>query len=186
MKDKFCYIVFLFIFLGPGQLKAATINDAFVMNSARDLLLYFKLAGGYQQEMTNGLVNGIPVTFSFFVELHLKQKDGNLQQLVTRNFKHELSYNTLKEEFTVKLSEHDQQHVFHSLDQALLLMDQANDINIMPLTLFEDSRVYIIKVKSELSKKDLPEKFQAVRPFVKKWDFDTGWQEIHFRFMVNN
>src|SRR3989339_1117122 len=93
----------LAIFWGCGQsalAQNATIEELIVTNSSTDLLLFLTVNNAFTKQMEEGIKNGIPVTFNFYVKLERKRNTWLNQQLVSLQFDHTLSYDTLKEEYS--------------------------------------------------------------------------------------
>ena len=65
-------------FLSPGNSHAqdAVIEDFFVNNSETHLLLYMTVQDCFTEEMVTGIHNGIPATFTFYVDLYKTKKTG--------------------------------------------------------------------------------------------------------------
>lgn len=159
----------------------ARIHQCFVVNSQTDLLLYFTLDGAISPEMEKGILNGIPVTFVFFVELHEHQGGKGLVQVASRNFRHTLHFETLKEVFSLELSEHRKESVIlKEFDEAVKAMVGVHDLPVASLALLKPGLRYTVKIKAQLAKQELPEKFKNVMTFIKMWDFGTEWRELEF------
>ncbi len=159
----------------------AHIEEGFVVNSHTELLLYFTLAGAISPEMEKGILNGIPVTFAFFVELYEHVDGKGPMQVATRNFQHSLSFETLKEVFVVERSEQNKKNTtYKTLDEAAQAMLGIHDLPVTDLSLLKPGLTYSIKIRAELAKQILPEKFKSVMTFLKIWDFETEWKEIVF------
>lgn len=158
----------------------ATIEEAFVINSQSDLLLFFGLRGAMSPEMEKGIVNGIPVTFAFFVELHEHQGAESVQ-VASRSFIHTLRFETLKEVFNVDLSEHGvEEAAYPDLASALAAMLQVHDLSVARLDMLKPGLRYTVKMKAQLAKQRLPDKFKNVMTFLKIWDFETKWHAVDF------
>ncbi len=177
----FFLLVLLFFSAEALAAERARINHGFVVNSQTDLLLYFTLDGALSPDMEKGILNGIPVTFAFFVELHEHQGDKGLVQIASRNFRHTLHFETLKEQFNLELSEHNQGSVsLESFDRAAGAMVGVHDLVVAPLALLRPGSRYTVKMRAHLAKQGLPEKFKNVMTFIKIWDFETQWSELDF------
>lgn len=182
-----CWLSFLLLILlacGAARSEAAqraTIEEAFVTNSQTDLLLFFRLQGAMSPEMEKGILNGIPLTFAFFVELHEHQGAESVQ-VASRSFSHTLHFETLKEVFNVDLSEHGVKEAAYSdLAAALAAMLQVHDLSVARLGLLKPGLRYTVKMRAQLAKQRLPDKFKNVMTFLKIWDFETKWHAVDFR-----
>ena len=176
----------LALFFGNGQsalAQNATIEELIVTNSSTDLLLFLTVNDAFTRQMEEGIKNGIPVTFNFYVKLERKRKAWLNQELVSLQFEHTLSYDTLKEEYSIVRSELAGQ-IFRtkSLAEAKKAMAQLNGPPIAPLKALLPEAGYLLKVKAKLAEKTLPLYFHYVIPFWSLWDFETAWYNVEFRY----
>ena len=175
----------LAIFWGGGQpalAQNATIEELIVTNSSTDLLLFLTVNNAFTKQMEEGIKNGIPVTFNFYVKLERKRTWMN-QELVSLNFDHSLSYDTLKEEYSIVRSElAGQTFRTKSLTEAKKAMAQLNGLPVSPLKGLIPEAGYLLRVKAKLAEKTLPLYFHYVIPFWSLWDFETEWHTVEFRY----
>jgi len=182
----FSFLLLFLAFFGGGVQSAlaqnATIEELIVTNSSTDLLLFLTVNNAFTKQMEEGIKNGIPVTFSFSVKLERKRMWTN-QELVSLKFEHALSYDTLKEEYSVIRSEMPGQ-IFRtkSLNEAKKTMAQINGFTLSPLKALIPEAGYLLRVKAKLAEKTLPLYFHYVIPFWSLWDFETEWYTVEFRY----
>jgi hypothetical protein len=189
-KRPFCVfpsvLLALALFFGGGQsalAQNATIEELIVTNSSTDLLLFLTVNDAFTRQMEEGIKNGIPVTFNFYVKLERKRKAWLNQELVSLQFDHTLSYDTLKEEYSIVRSElTGQTFRTKSLAEAKKAMAQLNGPPIAPLKALLPEAGYLLKVKAKLAEKTLPLYFHYVIPFWSLWDFETAWYNVEFRY----
>ncbi|MFQ6758361.1 MAG: DUF4390 domain-containing protein [Deltaproteobacteria bacterium] len=176
----------LALFWGGGQpalAQNATIEELIVTNSSTDLLLFLTVNNAFTKQMEEGIKNGIPVTFNFYVKLERKRNTWLNQQLVSLQFDHTLSYDTLKEEYSIVRSEiSGQTFRTKSLAEAKKAMAQLNGPPIVPLKSLLPEAGYLLRVKAKLAEKTLPLYFHYVIPFLSLWDFETEWYTVEFRY----
>ena len=160
----------------------ATIEELIVTNSSTELLLFLTVNNAFTKEMEEGIKNGIPVTFTFYAELERKRMWMN-RQLVSLKVEHTMTYDTLKEEYSVVRSELPGQ-IFRtkSLAEAKKNMVQLNGLSVVPLKVLVPDAGYLLKVKARLAEKTLPLYFHYVIPFWSLWDFETEWYTVEFRY----
>jgi len=180
------FLLAMALFGGGGQLafaQDATIEELIVTNSSTDLLLFLTVNNAFTRQMEEGIKNGIPVTFSFYVKLERKRNTWLNQELVSLKFDHTLSYDTLKEEYSIVRSElAGQTFRTKSLVEAKKIMAQLNGLNVSPLKILIPEAGYLLKVKAKLAEKTLPLYFHQVIPFWSLWDFETSWYTVEFRY----
>jgi len=182
----FSCLLALAIFWGGGQAahaQNATIDELIVTNSSTDLLLFLTVNNAFTKQMEEGIKNGIPVTFNFYVKLEKKRNTWMNQELVSLRFDHTLSYDTLKEEYSIVRSEQAGQTVrTKSLAEAKKAMAQLNGPPVSPLKALQPEAGYLLRVKAKLAEKTLPLYAHYVIPFWSLWDFETEWYTVEFRY----
>ena len=180
------FLFALAIFLGGGQMafaQNATIEELIVTNSSTDLLLFLTVNNAFTKQMEEGIKNGIPVTFNFYVKLEKKRSTWMNQELVSLRFDHTLSYDTLKEEYSIVRSELAGQTLrTKSLAEAKKAMAQLNGPPVAPLKALLPEAGYLLRVKAKLAEKTLPLYAHYVIPFWSLWDFETEWYTVEFRY----
>ena len=185
VRAFFSFLLALVLFWGGGQpvlAQDATIEELIVTNSSTDLLLFLTVNNAFTKQMEEGIKNGIPVTFNFYVKLERKRMWLN-QELVSLRFDHTLSYDTLKEEYSIVRSElPGQAFRTKSLAEAKKAMAQLNGPQIVSLKTLLPEAGYRLMVKAKLAEKTLPLYVHYVIPFWSLWDFETDWYTVEFRY----
>lgn len=175
----------LFLLAGNRESFArnATIEEFIVTNSSTDLLVFFTVRNAFTREMEEGIRNGIPVTFTFQVELSRKRKTWLNKGIVSHAVAQTLSYDNLKEEYSV-LRQGSAAPVFRtrSLAEAKKAMSQVNGMAVLPLAALVPEAEYLLRVKARLDEKTLPFSFHYLIPFWNLWNFETGWYSVEFRY----
>jgi len=161
----------------------AVITDLTATTSDTDVLLFGTLRNSFNEEMIEGLHSGVPVHFSFFVELHKQTNTWSDKLLVSHTFTHTLTYDTLKETYRVELEEDNRKILyFTSLLDAQKALNELNGIKMLPLSRLTPDSTYTLQVRAELFNKTLPLSLQHVVPFISWWDIKTDWQKLKFKY----
>jgi hypothetical protein len=186
-----CYrVIFLLLwlttylgFVTPDSSHAqnAIIEDFFVNNSETHLLLYMTVQDCFTEEMITGINNGIPATFTFYVDLYRTKKAWPDRKMISHVFNRTINYDTLKEEYSIISSENTKNMTTKSLAQGKTLMSRLSDYKIIPLNQLDSDVTYKVRVKVKLAKKTLPLYFHYLIPFSSLWDFETKWHTLEFR-----
>jgi len=168
----------------PAALQAqeASVKDVVLTNSNEQLLLYFTVEKAFTPEMEDAVRNGIPATFTFFIELHRHRTAWPDQEIVSMNFDHTLSYDNLKEEYRIKLDEKKKEIVTKELVEAKASMVEVNGLPVVALDFLKPGEEYTLSVKARLAEKTLPLFFHHLIPFWKLWHFETDWYDVKFRY----
>lgn len=158
-----------------------SIYDMAVMNSDKNLLLYFRLKDAFTEEMEKGIESGIPITFTFYIALIQDKAGFANKKILSFDFSHALSYDTLKEEYSIKFDEQDDRVVMvRDFEEAKKLMSEVNDLFVADLASLISDNQYIIRTKVRLGKKILPLNFHYIIPFRNFLEFNTEWTELKF------
>ena len=161
----------------------AHLSDIIVTTSETHILLFAMLNNGFTDEMIQGLHSGIPVHFTFSVELYRSRNNWLDEQITALNFDHTLSYDTLKETYRVELDETSKKSFsFSTLADAQKTLNEVNGLKVIKLSDIIPDENYSLRIKAELYKKTLPMNLHEIVPFVSWWDFKTDWHTIEFTY----
>ncbi len=164
------------------QDRTPAISDIIITTSATDLLLFATVKNSFTPEMEEGVKNGIPISFSFQVELDQVRDFWPDSTLVEKEVVHRLTYDSLKEEYSVELGEKHRTEVTRSLARAKQLMAELNGLTVIARKKLIPDASYILRIKATLVKTTLPLGIHYVLPFTSLWDFETDWRAIEFRY----
>lgn len=156
----------------------ATITDFTVSNSDSQLLLYLTVTDCFTDDMESAIRNGIPATFTYYVEIYRKRSNWPDKKIRKYEFNHIMEYDSLKKEYRIQRDEKADSRLTTSLDEAKMIMSEINGFRILPLKEVDPQASYIIKVKATLSRKTLPLYFHYLVPFTSLWDFETEWHKL--------
>ena len=164
-----------------AQAAKASLRDIVLDSNNENLTLSFKLENAFPAEMKEVMLNGTPITFTFFVVLR-EIKDFWLdRKIVDIKIDHLLKYNVLKKEFVIKRSwEIDEVSITKSFVEAQHLMAVISSLKILPFSWLENGNRYQIAIKAELSKANLPLNLRSVMFFSPSWGFETDWYILDF------
>ena len=158
-------------------------SDVILTSSDTELLLFGKLKNGFSEEMLQGLHNGIPIQFTFFVELNKVRQHWTDERIVEISVRHTLKYDTLKETYRVDLEETVQKtFTFQSLAEAQKAMAEINGLKVIKLSNLIPNDTYTFRIRADLSKKTLPMGLHHVIPFISWWDIETDWYSTDFTY----
>ncbi len=174
-------LVFILALGSASHAQEAGLTDIIVNNTRDHLLLYLKVTGAFTEEMKEGVLSGVPTTFSFFIDLYRVRDFWFNKKVSDLTVTHTIKYNNLKKEFIVQRSwESNQPLATTSFEEAQTLMTEIDSLRIVELNRLEKGKQYRIKAKAELSELTLPFYLHYVLFFVSLWDFETDWYTIDF------
>jgi len=161
----------------------ALIENIKLANTRDDLLTYFDVMHAFTDKTNQGVLNGIPTTFSFYISLYKTDGSWFDKEIADIRIKSTIKYNSLKKEFSVLRSwKNDVPVVTQSFEEAKSLMTEIDNLKIIPLNQLVKKDKYQLRIKAELDKVILPLSLHNVFFFVSFWDFQTNWYVINFTY----
>jgi len=161
----------------------ATLSDIIVTNTREDLLVFFKIEGCFTREMDEAILNGIPTTFTIFVQLSRARLFWTDESLSAREIEHSIKHDSLKNEFQVRRTEDGSKAlVFKDFAAAKKAMAEVRGLKVAPLQRLVKGNKYQLRVKAELQKVRLPLNLHYVLFFLSLWDFETDWYTVDFTY----
>ena len=176
--------------LSPALFNAESTPERIVIleeltatTSDKHLILFATLKNGFTSEMIEILDSGIPLHFTFYIELYKTVKDVPDEQVIEFTVQHTMAFDTLKETYKVSLEEdNNKTHSFQSLIKAQQIINELNGIEVIELSQLIPDNLYKIKLRAELYRKTLPMSLHSILPFFSWWDVKTGWHTIEFKY----
>ena len=180
----FVFLLFflLSLFLSSAVFsKQAQISDIIVTNNQDYLLVYFYTKGCFTPEMNKAILNGIPTTFTFLIELFKPRAYWPSKHVAALKVHHTIRYDSLREEFSVVLSERgNQTFTVKDFTKAQEMMSDVSNVQVMALQSLEKNNQYQLRIKAELNKVRLPLYLHYILFFLSLWDFETDWYVVDF------
>jgi hypothetical protein len=165
----------------PAWSKQAQIADIIVTNNQEYLLVYFYTKGCFTPDMNKAIQNGIPTTFTFLIELYKPRSLWPNKRLVSLKLHHTIKYDSLREEYSILLSERGNQvFTIKEFSKAQEMMADVSNIQLIHLQNLERNNQYQVRIKAELNKVRLPLYLHYLLFFVSLWDFETEWYVVDF------
>ena len=171
----FCLILVIhFLEICPVFASEAELTNLVVKNTQDDLLIDLKIKGVFTEDMREAVLSGIPVSFTFLInlyEVHDFWFDKKIASIATN---HKIQYDALKKEYRIMRSWGKiDPLVTKNFEKARLLMSEIDGLKVIPLTRIKKGKHYQLRVKSELNEKKIP--FSGF-----PWEFETDWYTINF------
>ncbi len=164
----------------PKRTTDPAFSDITVTGSKSHLLLFAMLKNAFTDEMLQGLHSGLPIHFSFFIELGHADTDWK-NSFISLETQHVISYDTLKDSYKVEIEESGKRFfTYQSLDEAQKAINEINGLKVLELNRLQPDTPYTIRIRAELYKKTLPMGLHRVVPFISWWDIKTQWHSITF------
>ena len=158
-------------------------KDITITTSIHHLLLFGVVQNSHQKELEQALHSGIPMQFTFYVELYRTRDNWPDEELVALEFNHTLKYDTLKESYQLEIEEQKNRiFTYSTLDKAMATMNDINGLRVIELAKLIPDNSYELRMKAELFKKTLPMNLHYIVPFISMWDMETDWVTIEFTY----
>ncbi len=189
MKNIILYSLYLlaaFVLFAPEVCRAA--GEARVMGfsvSGMDSLkVSFSVRDAFTKEMEDALKSGLPIAFTFNVELDRVRSMWIDEELGAWEFRHVVRYDTLKDEYVVSRDEAngngDSGVRTKDFNEMKEIMSALTLARIAPQKAFEAGESYELRAKATLKTVTLPFFLDHVLFFVKAWNIETDWFSYHF------
>lgn len=158
-------------------------KDITITTSSTHLLLFGVIKNDKHKELEQALHSGIPMQFTFFIELFRTRDNWPDEELKTMEFKHTLKYDTLKESYHLEIEEQkNRTFTYTALDTAMEMMNDINGLRVIELSKLQPDSSYELRMKAELYQKTLPMNLHYIIPFISMWDMETDWYTIEFTY----
>jgi hypothetical protein len=180
-------LVILLFFTGKNGFaeteQEVQFKDITITTSSTHLLLFGVIKNDKYKELEQALHSGIPMQFTFFIELLRTRDNWPDEELKTMEFKHTLKYDTLKESYQLEIEElKNRIFTYTSLDKAMEVMNDINGLKVIALSELQPDSSYELRMKAELYEKTLPMNLHYIIPFISMWDMETDWFTIEFTY----
>ncbi len=158
------------------------LTEVTVANSETHLLLFGILQNGFTDSMIQGLHSGIPIHFTFYVQLEQEGKRNHNIASLSLKTSHIIQYDTLKENYHVEIEESGKRlFTFSTLTEAKKAAMELNGMKIIRLKQLQPDISYTIKVRAKLYNRTLPLGLHEILPFMSWWDVKTKWKDVTFK-----
>ena len=176
-------MVLLLLSAPPLWAEDAALRNITLSNTNADLVLYLQLEGALTDDIRRAILSGMPTSFEFVIHLNQVRILWFDEKIAEIHVVHTVKYDNLKKEFTVRRSwRGNEPEVTASFDEARALMNQVENLKIIPLGRMEKGAQYQLRAKAEVSKRKLPFNLHNILFFVSLWDVETDWYVIDFTY----
>lgn len=176
------YLICLFL-VTPAVAQDAHLTEIQVSRDNNHLLINFRVADCFTEDMARAIENGINTTFTFCIRLYETRDFWWDRKIADLKVSRDIQYDNLKKIYTVTQSDRmgDAQST-QDLEEAKDLLSRIDGMELAELdTLIKDCR-YRICMMAELDKIRLPFYLHYVFFFLSLWDFETDWYTMEFTY----
>lgn len=181
MKIKSFLILLILIVITPNLTYGsdATITNVKVVYK-NDMRVSFIVDEAFKRDMEEAIRSGIKTSFTFKVKLYKNENLWIDDLLDSWRFTHSVTYDHLKEEYSVTLQENDETVVTKDFSEMKYLMSSVDGFLLQTNRTIRHGQPYNIKIKAELDKVEMPFYLDYMFFFVKLFDFETSWYSYRF------
>jgi len=159
----------------------AKITNFIITNTPEHLIIYCGVTNYFTKKMEDAIMAGIPITFTFYVELRRERHYWFDKKITSLKIKHTIKYDTIKKIFYVIHNGNTKEpEQFGDFNGAKRAMSDLNGFIVSSMKELEKGKNYYVRVKAELDKVRLPLHMEYVFFFVSLWDFETDWYREDF------
>ena len=179
---QFILLLFTIVFLSNVTYASkASLQDIVWDRIDDNLIVSFKLKDVFSSQLNEVVLNGTPVTFTFFVNLYQVRDLWVDKKTVNIKIDHMMKYNILQEKFIMKRSWRiDEVLITQSFAEAQKVMTEISNLKILPFDWLENDGRYQIGIKAVLSKANLLLNLRSAFFFSPSWGFETDWYILDF------
>jgi len=164
-----------------GAERKAFISDIVLTNTRDNLLVYFTVKNCFTPNITKAIEAGVPTSFTFVVKLYEVKRFWPDRLISSLDFTHEVSYDNLKKQYSVRLSERADGLIrVKDFKAARKLMAEVVALKLANLKLLRKGMHYQVRMMAELDKIRLPLHLHRILFFLSLWDFRTDWYTLDF------
>ena len=168
--------------VSPDAREPARISDVSIINDQTMLYVSFRLVGGFPDQVMGALQSGIPLTFTYELEL---ETPGILMDstVVSRTISRKIRYDALKGEYMVRYGLHSHRiFMVNNRDEACRLVSVVEREPLIKLSKLSSSETYRLKLRARVEKEKSSIAFTGMLNIFSSWGFTTEWHEVKFNY----
>jgi hypothetical protein len=161
----------------PGEAAMAKITDIIITQSSGNLLVYAALRDAFTKEIEEGIVNGVPTSFTFYLRLLRERSVWADEEVISLIVKQTVAYDLLKDEFSFTSQNGNQTQTLISKNFADIRrwMSSLEGVKLISYQNLKPKELYYVQVRAEIRSIKLVFPLNILLFFVSFWDFDTPW-----------
>ena len=170
-------ITFVLIWILPVAAfsQKASIRDVLVKAGDGTWKVSFSVDNCFPEKMQEAIQNGIPATFSFYLQIYQVKSWWRDQKLLSFPFQHTIQYSPIPGEYQVTLGEKGMSRVTRNFEEAKTWMARVQEVEMKVPPEMKPGSLTYLRIKAELDPVKLPLHLESLFFFVSLWDFETDW-----------
>lgn len=172
----------VFLLILPGTLAANTTEFADMQLSLekddRSLLLQGDLALNFSKAALEALANGLPLAVDAQITIKPKGKWYWQKSLAAYNYKLEIQYHALSQQYLVKGFGFNYPKAFYTQSSALTALGKIEALPLIELQALDADEDYEISIKAELDSESLPIPLRPLTYISDDWRLRSDWKHL--------
>lgn len=164
---------------GIAQAKKATISMLSISKDTSDILVFSKLEGAFTDEVNEAIENGVPTTFTYYMEVKERKEFWRDDMLAEKVIKHSVRFDALQKEYIFEGTEGraNVKKATKNIDELKKWLTELNGVPIVAKNSLNKREEYYVRLKAEIKSIKLVFPLKYLFFFFSFWNFDTSWSK---------
>jgi len=142
------------------------------------LLLHGNISFNFSKAALEALANGLPLAVETEIDIKPTGKWYWQKSLVSYNYKLEIQYHALSQQYLVKSFGYGYPRAFLTQSAALTALGHVGELPLIELSLLEPEEQYEVKVRSALDSESLPIPLRPLTYLSDDWRLISEWKRL--------
>ena len=174
----------MLIFLYSDQLMANSQDfasqDLALVQDDVSLLLQGDISFNFSKAALEALANGLPLAVETEINIKPVNKWYWQKSLVSYNYKLEIQYHALSQQYLVKGFSDDYPRAFYTQSSALVALGHVEGLPLIELSLLEAEASYEVNIRSALDSESLPVPLRPLTYLSDDWRLRSEWKRLQW------
>lgn len=161
-----------------GAAEGAEIRDLVPVVRPEGVLVGFRVAGAFSEEIERAIQTGLPVSFRYNVELKRERGIWLDARVARREIRTTVTYDNLTQRYSLTREidgEIDRTEIVADAEAMRRFMTVFDALPMFPSSLLEPNESYYVRVNGVMKDRTLL--------LLIPWDVGTDWKEAHFTYL---
>ncbi|MFV1950629.1 MAG: DUF4390 domain-containing protein [Nitrospinota bacterium] len=156
-----------------------SIDNISITSMSEDIKISVTLHDGFSKNIVEAIESGVPVTFTYYLELRRKVPMWFDDKVSMRTIKRTLQYDTLKKEYEFGYfdGEESGNKITKEFDEIKELMTQIDGISLASSKMLNPNKKYYVRIRANMKSERPWFPFSYILFFFSFFDFDTSWEK---------
>ncbi|MBI5183133.1 MAG: DUF4390 domain-containing protein [Nitrospinae bacterium] len=156
-----------------------SIDNISITNMSKEIRISATLHNGFTENIVEAIESGVPVTFTYYLELCRKVPMWFDNKVSMRTIKRSLQYDTLKKEyeFTYLDDKESSPKIIKGFDEIKELITRLDDVSLGSSKMLNPNNKYYVRIRANMKSKRPWFPFNYILFFFSFFDFDTSWEK---------